>query len=266
MGLASTNVMAQETLSSSALLNTDIQQRQPTEDITQLLAGSEEISIKVRPATVPLTRGVAIIITEAQYGVFGENGVSSITESLNDWGWLTLVLPAPMLNFTSENGLAPDQPLNSRSVLESINDEALTRYSIALSQRLEAALNAVQTTPGYRLLISHGVSSAGLIRLYSQGTMLEPDGLVVAGPFWPQSRLNRELPLQLAQTQFPVLDLTNEWDNRWSQQTQDERRIKAVTELKIHYRQRDIVGADYNRQQYYYLAKEIYGWLTFLGW
>ena len=87
-------VYGQETLSSSALLTTDIQQRQPATDITQLLAGSEEISVMTQEATVPLTRGVAIIITEAQHGLFGGNGVSSIADSLNQWGWYTLILPA----------------------------------------------------------------------------------------------------------------------------------------------------------------------------
>lgn len=257
---------SQETLSPTALLTADIQQLQPVAGLTQLLAGSEEISVHTQEATVPLTRGVAIIVTEAKHGLFGDSGVSSITESLNQWGWLTLVLPAPMLNFSNDNNLAPEQTLNARSTLEPFNQEGLTRYSLALSQRIEAAMNSLQTTPGYRLIISHGVASAGLIRLYSQGSLIEPDGMVVAGPFWPQSQLNNELPMQLAQTAFPVLDLTNEWDNRWSQQTQNRRRSKAITELKMHYRQRDIVGTEYNQQQYEYLAKEIYGWLTFLGW
>ena len=265
VGLSS-HVYSQETLSPTALLTADIQQRQPASEVTQLLAGREEISVQTQEATVPLTRGVAIIVTEAKHGLFGGSGVSSIADSLNKWGWFTLILPAPMLNFSNDNSLMPEETLNARSSLSPFNQEGLTRYSLALSQRIEAAFNAVESTPGYRLIISHGVSSAGLIRLYSQGSLIEPDGLVVAGPFWPQSQLNRELPTQLALTAFPVLDLTNEWDNRWSQKTQTLRSTKATTELKMHYRQRDIVGTEYNQQQYHYLAKEIYGWLTFLGW
>lgn len=265
VGLSS-HVYSQETLSPTALLTADIQQRQPASEVTQLLAGREEISVQTQEATVPLTRGVAIIVTEAKHGLFGGSGVSSIADSLNKWGWFTLILPAPMLNFSNDNSLMPEETLNARSSLSPFNQEGLTRYSLALSQRIEAAFNTVESTPGYRLIISHGVSSAGLIRLYSQGSLIEPDGLVVAGPFWPQSQLNRELPTQLALTAFPVLDLTNEWDNRWSQKTQTLRSTKATTELKMHYRQRDIVGTEYNQQQYHYLAKEIYGWLTFLGW
>jgi hypothetical protein len=260
------NAISQQTLSPSVLLTTDIKQSQPADDIIQLLAGTEEISIKTQQASVPLTRGVAIIVSESTYGLFGDSGVSSIANSLNQWGWLTLILPAPMLSFSNDNNLLPEQVLNARSSLAAFNQEGLTRYSLALSQRIEAALNVVQSTPGYRLVISHGISSAGIIRLYSQGSLVEPDGLVVAGPFWPESNLNRQLPLQLAETAFPVLDITNEWDNRWSQKTQTLRLTEAITELKMHYRQREIVGTEYNQVQYDYLAKEIYGWLSYLGW
>ena len=260
------NAISQQTLSPSVLLTTDIKQNQPADDIIQLLAGTEEISIKTQQASVPLTRGVAIIVSESTYGLFGDSGVSSIAVSLNQWGWLTLILPAPMLSFSNDNNLSPEQVLNARSSLAAFNQEGLTRYSLALSQRIEAALNAVQSTPGYRLVISHGISSAGIIRLYSQGSLVEPDGLVVAGPFWPESNLNGQLPIQLAKTAFPVLDITNEWDNRWSQKTQTLRLTEAITELKMHYRQREIVGTEYNQVQYDYLAKEIYGWLSYLGW
>jgi hypothetical protein len=260
------NAISQQTLSPSVLLTTDIKQHQPADDIIQLLAGSDEISIKTQQASVPLTRGVAIIVSESKHGLFGDSGVSSIADSLNRWGWFTLILPAPMLSFSNDNTLLPEEVLNARSSLAAFNQEALTRYSLALRQRIEASLNAVQSTPGYRLVISHGISSAGLIRLYSQGSLVEPDGLVVAGPFWPKSNLNRQLPIQLATTAFPVLDITNEWDNRWSQKTQTLRLTEAITELKMHYRQREIVGTEYNQVQYDYLAKEIYGWLSYLGW
>jgi hypothetical protein len=264
--IASINTVAQETLSTSDLLTGDIQHHQAPEALTTLLAGSEEISVRINQASVPLTRGVAIIVTDAQNGLFGSTGISAMTNQLNQWGWTTLVLPAPMLTLSSEVAESADAQVNALSASRQINEEAVTRYSLALSQRLDAAYNTVQNTPGYRLIVSHGLNAAGLIRLYSQGTLIDPDGLVVAGPFWPQTSLNRELPSQLAQTAFAVLDVTNEWDNRWSQQTQEQRRVMALTELKMLYRQRDIVGPEYNYQQYQYLAKEIYGWLSHLGW
>ena len=257
---------AQETLTSSEILTTDIRSHQPAEAITILVAGNDEITVRRQSASVPLTRGAAIIIADAQAGLFGTKGVSAMTKQLNQWGWLTLVVPAPILTLSSTIPDENDAAINARSSSHQITSEAVLRYSLALTQRLEAAYASVQTTPGYRLVVSHGINAAGLIRLYSLGSIVPPDGLVVSGPFWPQDSLNQELPTQLAQTPFAVLDVTNEWDNRWSQKTQENRKIMATTELKMHYRQRELVGPAYNFQQYQYMAKEIYGWFSYLGW
>ncbi|MBT0585368.1 DUF3530 family protein [Alteromonas oceanisediminis] len=257
---------AQETLSSSALFTQDIQASMPLGETQVIVAGTDEVPVKIAPATAPLTRGVAIIVTESLQGIFGTQGVSSVAEQLNGWGWTTLTMPAPAVLFSSNHNPTAITDVNARSAMPPIHPESLTRYSLALSQRLEAAFAEIQSTPGYRLLISHGIASAGLIRLYAQGNVIEPDGLVVAGPFWPQRDLNDDIPMQLAQTTFPVLDLTNEWDNRWSVLTEKQRKVRAATELKMHYRQRDINGTQYNTQQYQSVGKNIYGWMTFLGW
>lgn len=262
----SKGALALQSLSQSEALASDTQQRMAQHDIVMLLAGTEQVPVKVAEAHVPLTRGVAIIVTEQQHGLYGQQGLSAVATSLNDWGWYTVVLPAPKISLSSDAQRNALPEANATTAQLSLSEESLTRYSLALSQRIEAVYAQVQTTPGYRLIVSQGVSSAGLIRLFQQGTVAAPDGLVTAAPFWPDSELNGVLPEQLANTVFPVLDLTSEWDNRWSIATAQERAIKATTGLKIHYRQRDIIGTDYNAVQYHAVAKEIYGWLTFLGW
>lgn len=259
-------VVAQESLTSSELLATDAQQRLDNAQFNLVLAGTEQVPVTTSPASVPLTRGVAILLVPAKQGVFGEQGLSTIVSELNSWGWFTLVMPAPILGTATPENTATPEDLNARSVLSSFNEEVLTRYLLALSQRIEAAYATTQTTPGYRLLITQGINAAGTIRLYQQGNLVQPDGLVVAGPFWPDRQLNEQLPMQLAATTFPVLDLTSEWDNRWSVMSAERRRVSAVTSLKIHYRQRDIVGTEYNVIQYQAMGKEMYGWMTSLGW
>ncbi|MDM7861685.1 DUF3530 family protein [Alteromonas sp. ASW11-36] len=257
---------AQESLSSVELLTTDAQQRLDKSEFNLVLAGTEQIPVATSPATVPLTRGVAILLIPAQHGLFGDHGFSTIVDDLNSWGWFTLVMPAPPMGTAPPENIALPDDINARSALSSFNEEVLTRYALALSQRIDAAFAATQATPGYRLLITQGINAAGVVRLYQQGSLLQPDGLVVAGPFWPEPELNAALPEQLASTAFPVLDLTSEWDNRWSVMTAEQRRISAVTSLKIHYRQRDIVGTEYNVIQYRAMSKEMYGWMTSLGW
>lgn len=257
---------AQETLSNGETFATDVQQRLPLGEVEMLLAGTEQLPVFSSPASVPLTRGVALIVSPTQSGIFGGSGLSSITRSLNQWGWRVVILPAPVLQQSSDILRAESDPQNAMSGEGNVSQEAMTRFSLSLSQRLEAAYAHIETTPGFRLLIAQGSSAAGLIRLLEQGNLMAPDGLVVASPFLPDTEHNRELPMQLARTLVPVLDLTSQWDNRWSQMTADERQIRAVTELKMHYRQRDIVGTEFNPIQYEGVAKEIYGWITSLGW
>lgn len=257
---------AWQSLSATENLAADTQQRLAQNGIEMLLAGTEQIPIQKAEAHVPLTRGVAIIVTEPQHGLYGQQGLSAVSDKLNDWGWYTIVLPAPQLSLSSDAQRNDLPEANAATAQLSVSEEALTRYNLALSQRMEAVYTHVQSTPGYRLVVSQGVSSAGLMALFQQGTIAAPDGMVTAAPFWPDTNLNIALPEILANTVFPVLDLTSEWDNRWSAATASERSIKATTSLKIHYRQRDIIGTEYNTLQYHAAAKEIYGWLTFLGW
>ncbi|WP_124916910.1 DUF3530 family protein [Alteromonas flava] len=254
-----------QALPNAELLHTDTQNRLPQASVETILAGTEQVPVTSTSASLPLTRGVAIIISDHLDGVFGDDGISVIAQSLNEWGWHTVILPAPVPNLSSEE-IADAEAMNALSAQVTFTSEARTRYGLSLSQRMQGVAELVQTVPGYRLVIARGIAAAGLISLYQQGALAEPDSLVITGPFWPNQSFNQQLPVELAQTPFPVLDITSEWDNRWSLQTIDARRKAAVTELKLHYRQRDIVGTVYTEQQYLALAKQIYGWITYLGW
>ena len=89
------SVVGQESLSSSELLATDAQQRLDNAQFNLVLAGTEQVPVTTSPASVPLTRGVAILLVPAQQGLFGDQGLSIIVSELNSWGWFTLVMPAP---------------------------------------------------------------------------------------------------------------------------------------------------------------------------
>jgi hypothetical protein len=65
---------------------------------------------------------------------------------------------------------------------------------------------------------------------------------------------------------MPVLDLYNSRDNEWSQATVTQREIATIKSLKLQYRQRELLGFNQYRQYNAYLSKEIYGWLSHMGW
>ena len=65
---------------------------------------------------------------------------------------------------------------------------------------------------------------------------------------------------------MPVLDLYSSDDNGWAQKTVAQREIAAIKSLKLQYRQRELLG--FNTHQHYsvYISKEIYGWVSHMGW
>ena len=65
---------------------------------------------------------------------------------------------------------------------------------------------------------------------------------------------------------MPVLDLHSSQDNGWSQKTVARRQVAAVKSLKLQYRQRELLGFNKYLQYNAYLSKEIYGWLSHMGW
>jgi hypothetical protein len=74
------------------------------------------------------------------------------------------------------------------------------------------------------------------------------------------------LPEWIANTPMPVLDLYSGWDNGWAQKTVAMREIAAIKALKLQYRQRELLGFNMHLQQNAYIGKEIYGWISHMGW
>jgi hypothetical protein len=65
---------------------------------------------------------------------------------------------------------------------------------------------------------------------------------------------------------MPVLDLYSSWDNAWAQQTVTPREVATIKALKLQYRQRELLGFNMHQQHSAYIAKEIYGWISHMGW
>jgi hypothetical protein len=134
---------------------------------------------------------------------------------------------------------------------------------VALLQ--EAAEQALQY-PGFLLVIGQGSSAAWLTSIYAQQKLDSPDAFVAISAHWPDREYNRTLPGLMANTAMPVLDLYHQSDNTWVVNTASIRAIEAVKSLKLQYRQRQLLGNSRNPQQVPHLSKEIYGWLSHMGW
>jgi hypothetical protein len=277
----------------------DMQNQLHSDQFTLIDVGDNRVPILISLSEQPITKGVILIIGDANMSLGRQDSLSHVAKYLPSIGWTTVVMPSlglslgPNMEFPIEsnntqvvNDTKEDdatiaaieqasieeetatQPINSRSIVSAISEAALDVYSQEVKTYLAATLTHMQTTMGYRIVVSQGITAATITKLASDrdALMQQIDTLVINNPYWPIRKLNNELPMAIAQTPIPVLDLVSQSDNNWSKQTERTRRIKARTELKEVYRQVDIIGQPLDQMQMQYIARQIKGWTTYLGW
>lgn len=280
-----TQVLGQA-MDEDAQLLLDMQQSRPQDTFESLLAGETQVPMVVQEAETTISKGVAVILTEAGQGPLYHQGVAPLANELNKVGWVTFSIPAPILkssqqapansqgqadtqvaNEQSANMTDPQKPLARFESVKQISEQQIQSQQQQIQLLMRAAASRATDFAGFFMVVSQGASAAWLTKLYSEGRLESPDALVAVGPYWPDRKLNNELASLLANTSMPVLDITSQWDNTWAQQTHEQRRIAARKSLKLHYRQRQLLDVPLaEHQQFAYLAKEIYGWVTHMGW
>lgn len=251
----------------------DLQNRQHPDHFDLLNVGEQQLPLMISEPTVPLTRGVAILVNDASRYQTDHNSLAALAAPLNSWGWVTMQMPAPDAELlwpplTTESPPEPEaaSPMPAVAAMPTFNDDHVAQYLQQLTLQLTAVVERSRQYPGFFLVIAEGSSAAWLTRLYGDAQLEIPDGLVIVNPYLPERSLNNQLPELLAATTMPVLDLFTPFANPWSEVTRSQRQIAARKGLKLQYRQRELNGQAIDRQQYAFMAKEIYGWLTYLGW
>ena len=175
----------------------------------------------------------------------------------------TVDTSAPTTNPETQTRLAQ---LNQKVDLEAFPAEAFTSFEEQLIEQLASVDKQMLNVLGHRLVISQGLSAAMLLKYYSERPTSSPDALVINNPYWPKHEVNQSIPNFLAQTSMPVLDILSQADNRWSKASQKQRRVAAKINLKSMYRQSASYGVGQHEDELDVLAKDIYGWTSFLGW
>ena len=265
---------------------------------------NQQVIYVLQENTTAMTKGVAVMIGESGTPVIGQRGLAPLATQLNKIGWVTLLLPAPQIAFTAPqpdtNSEQPesnteqsgetvteepvpeetaqasveyqqaaekisDIDLNTSSVSQ-LNANTFEQHEQQLLALLQASFGKAEEYPGFFLVIAQGTSAAWLTKVYAEKKIDIPDAFVAISPFWPDRKLNQMLPALTANTPMPLLDLYTTNDNEWAKKTAQQREISAVKGLKLHYRQRQLLGYNVPKQNGLYLSKEIYGWLTYMGW
>jgi hypothetical protein len=234
----------------------------------------QQVSVIINENTNVIPRGVAIMMGEVGRSMVSQNALAPLAQKLNRLGWVTMLVQTPDIGLSqSSNEETTDEPQGTattpvfaKSVAISINPQNFLKHEQQLIAQMGAILEKSTDYPGFSLVISQGATAAWLAKIYAQNKLSIPDAFVAISPYWPSREYNMQLADYIATTGMPVLDLHNAWDNEWSLQSYPARQIAATKALKLHYRQREIIGIAIQNQQAEYLSKEIYGWLSFMGW
>ena len=273
----------------------DIQRGLFTDTYQSLDIDGQQIIYVLQENTTAITRGVAVMIADSSIPILGQEGFTSLANEMNKIGWVTILIPAPDIGFipiiipeaelkdvqkttaeietknfantqvTSLSATLLDLDIN-QSAVTTIDDSAFVKHEQQLVSLLQAVIEKSQDYPGYFLVISKGTSAAWLSKIYAEKTLDAPDAFVMVSPYWPERKHNQRLPEWMANTPMPVLDLHSSWDNGWARKTVSRRQIAAVKALKLQYRQRKLLGFTMHQQHSAYIGKEIYGWISHMGW
>jgi hypothetical protein len=161
-----------------------------------------------------------------------------------------------------------DQPMVALSAKyqDSQYEEAYHQaFSIYLTLFIQATQKKVNYS-GYKVIFAQGMSAQATLSAINESTGKVPDAVIINNIYLPNLKLNKQVPALIAQSRMPVLDLISNADNQWSTLTRPQRQLEATVNVKAFYRQREISGLGFNNAIHHDIAKEAYGWFSYLGW
>lgn len=255
--------------SRNAQIKDDLQRYAKPKEIKELIAGEDTFIALLSEQQTAMARGVAIIMPDWTLNQNQISALSHLRYSLNDIGWVTIAGTAPeMLEFNTQLEKEQAESLLKRPDIgsEILTEAAKADYRLALRMRFESMKNLADEYPGLVMFIAQGASAGFLVELFDKQELDQPDALILIEPYLPEYTANEALPQKVANLDAAVLDIWSAYDNRWALATVDQRRKAARKYLTLHYRQRQLFGDSGWEQRDARLSKEIYAYLTHLGW
>ena len=258
----------------------DVQHALMPDEYQEIIVGESSFPVFDTPSSLPLTLGVAFIFADDSASGFSLFDAQHLSSSLNEKGWRTVIFPL-FLNASVADQISAETAEISDPETQ-INAREDSRKMIAdytdIQQQLMLIMNQLyqfsDSTAGFRLVIASGMTAAQLIDLGANARIAAPDTMVSIFPYWPHYSINQALPSLVAQTPFPLLDISYAQQNPWDEKTAQQRETLARSSLKLHYRQRRLASphihhpTTQNQQPPHIqlLAGQILGWTRYLGW
>lgn len=141
----------------------------------------------------------------------------------------------------------------------------LLDYQRQLAEQLSYIV-AQQRSTGATIIIAEGSSAAIVNHLIKNNKLQNVGAVILISAYIAAPKLNADAALAMAQHSVPVLDISFSSDNRFVLQQQHYRAQLARKYIKELYRQRQIVSWPQHEMEQQWVWKEIYGWLSHIGY
>ncbi len=239
------------------------------------LVGEEEVAVVIQESNIAVSKGTVILLSDTGQTQLGSRSLAPMTSLLNKYGWTTLLAAPPIIDISGESAsdtvVSPQDTAPTVEVLPNQGQQVLSQERFDAHQRqlqllMQSLLEKSTEYPGFVVVVAQGTTAAWLAKMYNEQLLTEPDAFVSISAFWPQMDLNKQIAGYFAEAGMPLLDLYNQWDNKWTLSTAERRKIAAAKALKLHFRQVELIGMPIGQGQHRYMTKQIVGWLTYMGW
>lgn len=248
----------------------DLKHYLPSKHVQPLLAGPEEYITLITENSSLNSKGVAILLPDWQQGATNPKAINYLRNQLPLQGWTTISVQPP-----SKPDNYPSQALNISEQQEE-NKTILKDYQGKLGIMMNAVIEKANEYPGIIMIIAQGNHGAMLVDLLNQEIepsiiTQAPNALILLSSYVLTTNnlldeANSTFAQQLANSEYPVLDLTLKRDNPIVLSKIKERLALSKQEMKVYYRQRQLnnVAMGYYPEQE--LLTQVNSWLKAIGW
>ena len=254
------NIKISPPIAADQQLSQDLKHYLNEDQVKAMLAGTEEFITLEKQSETANSKGVAVFIHDWQQTPTNPKAINFLRNKLTELGWMTIALqPANMpANF-------PSTALKKEEQLEQ-NQKALADYQVLLKAKLTALMEKSENMPGLVFVIVVGNQSASVFDLYQKGEVPLPSAVLMLSGYSLTKASDELLAKNVAETDFPVLDLYLKKDNKKVSQSAKGRKIFADKTMKVFYRQKQLNNFKAGYYQEPALIKEINGWFKAIGW
>ena len=223
----------------------DLQRQLPPEEISMLKTAEQEFLTLELKTMTPFTKGTVILIPDWSQHAASPRAINFLRTTLIDYGWNTIAMMVP-------------------EALSAVDSETLLAYQTEFQGRLAAVLKRAASKHGNLIIVAQGSSGALINTMIQREQISAPQGLILLSAYLSDAKLNQAVSLAISQHKIPTLDIMHNQDNSIVAASSKIRLQLTRKSMKELYRQRILTGAIDDEPEW--LFKEVYGWLTYIGY